>query len=95
MLKIEWVSQDPNSMNKFLEDFEMTNNPEHYVTSSEIHDWNEDHKNGISDTKMGRDITTYAAKHKMDNVIRKIKKINGKSTQVWVGIRTNEGDLGI
>ena len=25
----------------------------------------------------------------------KIKKINGKSTRIWVGIRANEGDLGI
>ena len=58
-------------------------------------DWNEEHKNGISYTKMGRDITTYALKHKMENVCPKVKKVNGKSIRIWVGIRTNEGDLGI
>ena len=93
--KKEWVSQDPNSLNKFLEDFEITNDPNHYVSSSEIRDWNEEHKTGISDTKMGRDLTTYALKHKMENVCVKFKKVNGKSTRVWIGIRMYEGDLGI
>ena len=91
--KKSWVTQEPNSLNKFLEDFEITNNPEHYVTSSDIRNWNEENKTGISDTKMGRDLTAYALKHKMENVVCKVKKINGKSTRIWSGIKMNEGGL--
>jgi phage/plasmid-associated DNA primase len=93
--KKEWVSQDPNSMNKFLEDFEITNNPEHFVTCKEIRDWNEENKTGISDTKMGRDLKNYATKHKMENVCTKPKKIEGKTVQVWFGIRLSEKGLDI
>jgi len=84
--KKEWVSQDPNSMNKFLEDFEITNNLEHHVTCKEIRDWNEENKTGISDTKMGRDLKNYATKYNMGNVKCDVKKIDGKSTRVWFGI---------
>ena len=91
--KKSWVIQEPNSLNKFLEDFEITNNTDHYVTCSDIRNWNDENKTGISDTKMGRDLTAYSLKHKMENVICKVKKINGKSTRIWSGIRMNEGGL--
>ena len=87
------MTQEPNRLNKFLEDFEITNNPDHYVTSSDIRNWNEENKTGVSDTKMGRDLTAYALKHKMENVCNKQKKIDGKGCKVWFGIKLNEGHL--
>jgi hypothetical protein len=91
--KKSWVVQEANILNKFLEDFEITNNPEHYVTCSEIRTWNEENKTGVSDTSMGRDLTAHALKHKMEHVVCKVKKLNSKSTRIWSGIRLNERDL--
>jgi hypothetical protein len=36
---------------------------------------------------MGRDLSAYALKYKMENVFTKPKKIDGKTVQVWYGIQ--------
>jgi hypothetical protein len=78
-----------------LKNYEITNNKEDFVLSTDLQEWVKD--KGITTktgkiksnniTKLGRDINKYAEINKMTNVGTKVKKIAGKSTNVWIGIK--------
>ena len=84
---------------KFQEMFEITNDKKDYVLSSVMIEWL--NTNGftrkrhitygriipINITKLGIDINKYVTLNKYENVESVPKKIDGKTKQVWTGIK--------
>jgi hypothetical protein len=63
----------------------LSNNKEDFVLSTDLQDWLKG--KGVTITKLGRDINKYAEINKMANVSTTKKKLAGKSTNVWCGIK--------
>lgn len=55
--------------------------------SSEIQEWLDEKKIGITMKKFGMEIKRYIMKNNLKNVRPDVKSINGKSKQVWFGIK--------
>lgn len=85
--KEEWIGTDIGCLPAFLQEYEITNIETDFVRSSEIQDWLELGKFGITMKKFGMELKQHIIKNNLDNVQSIVKKINGKSTQVWVGIK--------
>jgi phage/plasmid-associated DNA primase len=86
----EWTGDDGTGFNHidvFLQDFEITNNPTHFVTSDEIQQWVERKQFGISHVAFTKELKKYCQSHRFDNVEAIVKKLNGKSRRVWKGLR--------
>ena len=81
----EWIDAEPNLMESFKQTFEFTDNIQDWVPSSELNEWVKN--KGVTMTKLGRDINKFAETKKLENVSAIRKKIDGKATQVWLGIR--------
>ena len=81
----EWIDAEPNLMDSFKQTYEITNDIDDYIPSSELVEWVKNR--GISMTKLGRDINKYAETNKLDIVKMKPKKIEGKTCNCWFGIR--------
>ena len=84
---LDVVGHETNIMDAFLNQYEITNNEEDYISSSVLQQWLTDGKKGITITKLGLELNRYAKIHKMDNVVTKNKKINKKVTKCWFGVR--------
>ena len=91
----EWMSQESNVLDKFMETYEFTGNEADYVSASELKSWVKAAKLEISDTKMAREAKKYAEEHN-HSLELKYKKIGGKSVRVWCGVRPcrDDEDLG-
>jgi hypothetical protein len=76
----------------FKNNYEITNNKEDYILSSDIQKWLTDEKKAVSITKFGMEMHRYTAIKKLENVMTKAKKIEGKTKQVWIGIKIAEED---
>jgi hypothetical protein len=85
--KKEWITETGNDIDKFLENFEITNDEKDFLLTEDITLWLKEAKIGITSTKMGIEIGKYCKKNKFDNVISKKKKIEGKSLRGYVGIK--------
>jgi phage/plasmid-associated DNA primase len=88
--KKEWTGDDGGKhkfVNKFLEDYEITNNEKDYITSKTMEEWLKNKNLGISYILFTKEIKAYCAVQKFENIKSKVKKVNGKTPQVWVGIR--------
>lgn len=85
--KQDWFQPENNIIEKFKTDYEITDNTDDYVRSSELEQWVTDSKLGISIRKLGIDLKKFCKGKKFDNVDNKLKKINGKGCQVWFGIK--------
>jgi len=85
--KQDWFEPENNIIEKFKTDYEITNNTDDYIRSSELEQWVTDTKLGISIRKLGIDLKKFCKGKKLDNVDNKLKKINGKGCQVWFGIK--------
>ena len=72
----------------FLQEFEITNLVEDFVTSGEIQEWLERGKLGITMKKFGMEMKQYTLKNKLDQVCNVEKRINGPKKQVWLGIKS-------
>jgi len=86
----EWTGDDGsgfNHMTVFLEDFEITNNPQHFVTSKDIEDWVTRKQFGISSVAFAKELKKYCKLQHFDRVKNDGKKISGKNKQCWFGIR--------
>lgn len=68
----------------FVMDFEITDNENDYMESSVIEQWLKG-KN-ISMTKFGNEMNKFAILNNKVNVYSKVKKVNGKTKRVWVGL---------
>jgi hypothetical protein len=76
-----------NIIDTFLQDFEITNNPEHFATSNSIESWLKANRMNVSMMKFGMEMKKHTKLQQMNDVINKPKKISGKSVQCWFGIR--------
>ena len=85
--KKEWIAETGNDIDKFLENFEITNDEKDFLVTENITIWLKEAKIGITTTKMGIEIGKYCKKNKFDNVISKVKKIGGKSVRGYIGIK--------
>ena len=83
------TTMDKNPVNTFLRDYEITDKAEDYVASSIIDTWIKEHDLNISMTKFGRELKKYADKQRFVNVVNKDKKVHGKTTRVWTGIKSS------
>ena len=84
----EDIVQENVIMGCILKDFILTNDKNDYTTSENIQKWIEDNNMNISMIKFGKEITDYCTTNDLKNIIKKDKKINGKATKVWFGIRS-------
>jgi len=85
--KQDWFQPENNIIEKFKTDYEITDNTDDYVKSSELEQWVTDTKLGISIRKLGIDLKKFCKGKKFDNVDNRMKKIHGKNYQVWFGIK--------
>lgn len=81
---------DKNPLNILLRDYEITDNDKDYVKSSELQEWLDSKKLGISITRLGRELNKYAIINKLENLKSKDKKIGGKTNKIWIGIKEKE-----
>lgn len=85
--KEDWIGTEVGCISGFLRDYEITNNVDDYVRSSEIEEWIEQGKYGLTMKKFGMEIKQYTMKNKMENVLSSQKKIYGKAIRIWLGIK--------
>ena len=69
-----------------MESYEITGNDEDYVQSCDFKDWVHKSKLGISEVKFARELKKYVEQNNL-NVIKKAKKLGGRSVMVWIGMR--------
>lgn len=89
--KNEWVQEKTDFIDEFLEEFELTNNENDYVLSSKIQDWLESQKTGVSIKKFTIELKKHCVIKKFDKIESIKKKIQGKTPQIWIGIKENFG----
>jgi hypothetical protein len=82
------VGTETSILEAFKGRFEITNNPEHFVLSSEMNTWLVDGKYGVSSTKLAAELKRHAQIQGLENVFSKYKKINRKTVTVWFGIQS-------
>ena len=75
------------NINKFLEEYELTDNVAHYTVSKEIEMWLKEANITISMTKFSMELKKYCKIKQYKNIESKIKKFNGKCKQSWIGIK--------
>ncbi len=83
-----WVQQDKSPIETFLNEFEITNNINDFVLSEDIQTWINTNKLGITMKKFSVEMKRYSVLKKLDNVDRIVKKMAGKSKNIWVGIKS-------
>ena len=84
------TTTEKNPLNILLRDYEITDNVTDYVKSSELKDWLDTKKLGISITRLGRELNKYAIINKLENLQAKVKKVAGKACNCWFGIKERE-----
>ena len=86
--KQEWVEEAEGFLSTFLKDFELTgNDAEDKIKSSEIEDWIKAKKLGISMMKFGLEMKKFLKVNKIEGVYNKDKKVGGKNSVWWFGIK--------
>lgn len=94
--KSEWIGDesDFSIIGKFINEFDITNNPNDFVCSNIIQGWIEGLKAGVSIKKFSVELKKHCALKKLSLVESKNKKINGRVVKVWAGIKlkTEEDD---
>ena len=91
--KKEWIDETADLIQNIQLDFTFTNLETDFVTAKELNDWAVEKNLGVSSTKLGREITKYAEKKSLDKIKSIQKKISGKNTTVWVGIKSESIDM--
>ena len=91
--KKEWIDETADLIQNIQLDYTFTNLETDYVTAKELNDWAVEKKLGVSSTKLGREINKYAEKKGLDKIKSSQKKISGKNTTVWVGIKSECVDM--
>ena len=88
--KQEWTGDDGGKykfVDKFLEEYEITNNAADYTPSKTMEDWLNGVNLGISYILFTKELKAYCKIHNCNNVESKKKKVCGKTPQVWVGVK--------
>ena len=88
--KQEWTGDDGGKykfVDKFLEEYEITNNAADYTPSKTMEDWLNGVNLGISYILFTKELKAYCKIHNFNNVESKVKKVCGKNKQCWLGIK--------
>lgn len=87
--KKDWIDSESDCVLSFLKEYEITNirDNNNYVKSSEIQEWIDKKKLGITITKFGKELKKYCKIRKYDDVESDNKKLSGKVCKVWYGIK--------
>ena len=88
--KQEWTGDDGGKykfVEKFLEDFQITNNTTDYTPSKTMEDWLNGVNLGISYILFTKELKAYCKIHNFNNVESKVIKVCGKNTRCWLGIK--------
>ena len=85
--KKDWFGDEIGCLPVFLEEYEITDNANDYVISSEIQEWLEEKKIGITMKKFGMEIKRYILKNNLRNVRSDVKRICGINKNIWIGIK--------
>jgi phage/plasmid-associated DNA primase len=85
--KEEWIGTEVGCISSFIQEFEITNNENDFVLSSEIQEWLEHGKYGITMKKFGMEIKQYTKIKRLNNITSNLRFINGKNTRIWSGIK--------
>ena len=72
---------------QFLFDFEITDQEEDFIKSSEISEWITQQVLGITVQKFTNELKKHCILKKISNVKSKLKKLNGRPVTVWVGLK--------
>ena len=92
--KDDWIGESSDPIVAFTDNYEITNNPDDYVESCDIQKWIDEEKLGITMKKLGVDFKAYVVNNKHDKVeIGKKKRVDGKPTRVWTGIKEMGDDV--
>ena len=75
--KEDWIGEadDLNYVSKFFKDFEITNNENDFVKSSDINNWIVLNKLGITLQKFTNELKKHCVLENMDNVFKKRQEI--------------------
>ena len=88
--KRDWTGDEGGKykyVDKFLEDFEITNNPNDFTFSKNMEEWLESKNFGISYILFTKELKKYCNEHNFDSVDSKLKKFNGKPHRSWFGVK--------
>jgi hypothetical protein len=80
------VGAEISIIDSFKADFEITNDEEDYVKSSDVDEWLVRGKYKVSMTKFGLEMNKYVKINNLENVKTKLKKLK-KPIRVWSGIK--------
>lgn len=89
--KNDWVQQEKSIVDTFKDEFEITDNKDDFIRSSDIQIWLDNNKLAITMTKFGVEMNKYANLNKLENTKSIQKKIGGKGMKVWTGIKMIAG----
>lgn len=87
--KVEWIGDTTRNMvENFLTEFDITDNKDDYVLSSEMVDWLCLSKLGVSFKKFSIELKKYISIKKYANVKPNTKKIKMTTVNVWLGVKS-------
>jgi hypothetical protein len=92
--KTEWVGDNTYNLtiNKFLEEYETSNNLVDFTSNRDIELWLKTEKFNLSVVKFSIDLKKYCTICGFNNVESKIKKVGGKCVRGWIGIKLKDSD---
>lgn len=94
--KREWVEEAEGFLSTFLKDFELTgNDKEDKVKSCDIEDWIKAKKLGVSMMKFAIEMKKFLKINNIEGVYNKDKKVAGKTSVYWLGIKRADIDDGV
>lgn len=85
--KKDWVEQEKNIVDTFLNDYEFTSDTNDYVLNEDVAIWLKNQGQGITINKFNIEMKKYITLKKIINVDSGAKKINGKTSRIWCGIK--------
>lgn len=85
--KKDWVQQDKNIVETFLQDFEFTSDRTDFVFNDVIVDWLKSQGLGITINKFTIEMKKYLTLNKIIDVEAGQKKVSGKNSRIWFGIK--------
>ena len=88
--KTDWIEDNEKTIDKLQETFIITDNKEDFLESTELKEWIKENDMRISIKKLAIEIKKYCKKEKKGNVITGVKRVNGRSTRGWFGIKGDE-----
>ena len=84
--KTEWLGESRGVMDVFLNDFEVSNSPDDFVTNEDIEAWLKERKTGITIRKFNKELKKYAELGEYKNVVSERKKLNGRTVRGFKGV---------